>query len=167
MTYVGSATETRSRRDDESIRRHRRGGATKRRTRPAPTLWADGGCGRSLCRSSSTMPLHRLLLSSRPLLVSPIRIRYRIYEREYSGSLETGRNSRLELEASNARGTLCSLQDLCGNDLSDSFCLPFDLSLGKSQLLKNFVSGSFSLAFRLGSGLRDPALAFLQHLVTE
>ncbi len=28
------------------------------------------------------MPLHRLLLSSRPLLASPIRIRYRIYERE-------------------------------------------------------------------------------------
>ncbi len=29
------------------------------------------------------MSLHRLLLASRPRLVSPIRKRYRIYEREY------------------------------------------------------------------------------------
>jgi len=45
--------------------------------------FADGGCGRSLCLSSSPMSLHRLLLSSRPRLASPIRKRYCIYEREY------------------------------------------------------------------------------------
>jgi len=32
------------------------------------------------------MSLHRLLLSSRPRLASPIRKRYRIYEREYLGN---------------------------------------------------------------------------------
>jgi len=57
VTFVGSATEPRSRRDDESMSRHRRGGTTKRWARPAPTLRADGGCGRSLCPSSSSMSL--------------------------------------------------------------------------------------------------------------
>ncbi len=83
VTFVGSATEPRSRREDESMPRHRRGGATRRWDRPAPTLRADGGCRQSLCLSSSPMSLHRLLLSSRPPLASPIRKRYRIYEREY------------------------------------------------------------------------------------
>ena len=46
-TYVGSATETRSRRDDESIRRHRRGGATKRWARPAPSAYVIVFMGRS------------------------------------------------------------------------------------------------------------------------
>ena len=77
-TFVGSATEARLRRDDESMRKHRRGGTTKRWARPAPTLRADGGCGRSLCRSSSTILPHRLLLSSRPHLARPIRKRHRI-----------------------------------------------------------------------------------------
>ena len=71
VTFVGSATEPRSRRDDEPMQGHRRGEATKRWARPAPTLRADGGCGRSLC------------LSSQPRLASPIRKRHRIYEREY------------------------------------------------------------------------------------
>ncbi|MCH8017931.1 MAG: hypothetical protein IH917_15055 [Acidobacteria bacterium] len=34
----------------------------RNRRRPAATLRADGGCGRSLCLSSSPMFLHRLLL---------------------------------------------------------------------------------------------------------
>ena len=33
------------------------------------------------------VPLHRLLLSSRPHLANPIRIRHRIYGREYLGRL--------------------------------------------------------------------------------
>jgi len=37
VTFVGSATEPRSRRDDESMQGHRRGGATKRWARPAPS----------------------------------------------------------------------------------------------------------------------------------
>ena len=86
VTFVGSATEPRSRRDDESMQGHRRGEATKRWARPAPTLRADGGCGRSLCPSSSSMSLHRLFLSSRPRLASPIRKRHRIDEREYLAS---------------------------------------------------------------------------------
>ena len=85
MTFVGSATETRLRRDDESMRGHRRGGTTKRWARPAPTLRADGDCGRSLCRSSSTILPHRLLLSSQPHLASPIRKRYRISASKYYG----------------------------------------------------------------------------------
>ncbi len=68
--------------------RHWRGGATKIWACPAPTLRAD--CGRSLCLSSSPMSLHRLLLSSRPRFASPIRKRYRIYEREYEGTVKTG-----------------------------------------------------------------------------
>ena len=36
-------------------------------------------------RDDESMSLHRLLLSSRPHLASPIRKRYRIYEREYLG----------------------------------------------------------------------------------
>ncbi len=61
-------------------------------------------------------PLHRLLLSSRPHLAKPIRIRYRIYEREYLvliGSFHRrwrggfgwgrwGRRSRFFLKESNA-----------------------------------------------------------------
>jgi len=68
--------------------RHWRGGATKIWACPAPTLRAD--CGRSLCLSSSPMSLHRFLLSSRPRFASPIRKRYRIYEREYEGTVKTG-----------------------------------------------------------------------------
>ncbi len=36
------------------------------------------------------MSLHRLLLPSRPRLTSPIRKRYRIYEREYLGCVSGG-----------------------------------------------------------------------------
>ncbi|MFB3061504.1 MAG: hypothetical protein ACE10C_09070 [Candidatus Binatia bacterium] len=35
----------------------------RNRCRPAATLRADGGCGRPLCRSSSPMSLHHLLLA--------------------------------------------------------------------------------------------------------
>ena len=36
------------------------------------TFWADGGCGALLCRSSSTMSAHRLLLASQSGRTSPI-----------------------------------------------------------------------------------------------
>ncbi len=80
----GTQIEARRRGDAETLR----GGATKIWACPAPTLRAD--CGRSLCLSSSPMSLHRLLLSSRPRFASPIRKRYRIYEREYEGTVKTG-----------------------------------------------------------------------------
>ena len=56
----GERDEPISRRDDESMPRHRRGGAIKRWARPVPTLRADGGYGRSLCLSPSPMSLHQV-----------------------------------------------------------------------------------------------------------
>ncbi len=44
------------------------GGATKKSARPVATRRADGGCGRSLCGSSSKMAKHRL---PPPALISP------------------------------------------------------------------------------------------------
>ncbi len=61
---------------------------------PPATLRAHGGLGRSLCRSSSTMLRHRLLLSSRPRLESPARIRHRIYEPEYFATKEWSRQDK-------------------------------------------------------------------------
>ncbi len=63
ITFVASATPPDSRRDNESMPGHRRGGATPKTGRPAATLWADGGCRRSLRRSLSTIAGHRLLLA--------------------------------------------------------------------------------------------------------
>ncbi len=72
VTYVGSATNVRSRRDDESMPGHRRGGTTRKWRSSRPNPKGDGEGGRSLCHSSSTMPLHRLLLFSRPRLAFPL-----------------------------------------------------------------------------------------------
>ena len=65
MTFVASATASSSRSDDDtmSVGIVEEEGQ-RNRCRPAATLRADGGCGRSLCRSSSPMSLHRLLLAS-------------------------------------------------------------------------------------------------------
>ena len=51
--------------------------------RPAATLRAEGGCGRSLRRLSSTMSRHRLLLAPQPRLANPRRKHHRIYGREH------------------------------------------------------------------------------------
>ena len=58
MTFVGSATASSSRSDDDAmsvciVEEERQ----RNRRRPAATLRADGGCGRSPCPSSSPMYL--------------------------------------------------------------------------------------------------------------
>ncbi len=64
VTFVASATASSARSDDDAmpmcIVEEKR---QRNRCRPAATLRADGGCGRSLCRSSSPMSLHHLLLA--------------------------------------------------------------------------------------------------------
>ena len=64
VLFVASATASSSRSDDDAmstciVEEERQ----RNRCRPAATLRADGGCGRPLCRSSSPMSLHRLLLA--------------------------------------------------------------------------------------------------------
>ena len=64
MTFVASATASSSRSNDDAMSLYIVEEERQRnRSRPAATLWADGGCGRPLYRSSSPMSLHRLLLA--------------------------------------------------------------------------------------------------------
>ncbi len=105
VMFVASAAPPDSRRSDESIRDIAEEEQRRRRGRTAATLWAEGGCGRSLRRSSSTMSRHRLLLAPRPRLTSPLRKYHRIYGREHLGRDEIQSLPR----------SLCSPAD-CGVD---------------------------------------------------
>ncbi len=58
VTFVARATASSSRSDDDAMSAYISEEERQRnRCRPAATLRADGGCGRSLCPSSSPMPL--------------------------------------------------------------------------------------------------------------
>ncbi len=83
VMFVAGAAPTDSRRSDESIRDIGEEEQRSRGGRSDATLWAEGGCGRSLRRLSSMMSRHRLLLAPRPRFTSPLRKYHRIYGREH------------------------------------------------------------------------------------
>ncbi len=73
---------------------HRRRRETKRPTAIRPKGW--GGTGPDLCCSSSPMSRHRLVVVPRSGFRRTPNKRYRIYEREYSASLDpSGVRARL------------------------------------------------------------------------
>ncbi len=81
--FAASATPPDSRRSDEPIRDIGEEEQRREWGRPAATLRAEGGCGRSLRRLSSTMFRHRLLLAPRLRLANPRRKHHRIYGRKH------------------------------------------------------------------------------------
>ncbi len=80
---------------------HRRRRETKRSTATPirPKGW--GGTGPDLCCSSSPMSRHRLVVVLRSGLRRTPNKRYRIYEREYEGTVKTGIPAILGLTLSN------------------------------------------------------------------
>ena len=76
-TFVASATGGVREATTNAMPCHSGGGATKKSARPAATRRADGGCGRSLCWSSSKMQRHRL---PPPALISPPKPRLQTFQ---------------------------------------------------------------------------------------
>ncbi len=86
--YVcGERDGSSSRSDAELDASYLGGGATKKSARPVATPRADGGCGRSLCWSSSKMAKHRL---PPPALISPRKPHLQTYRYLQNAVLVTG-----------------------------------------------------------------------------